>query len=871
MIKQPKFSIIMPVYNVADYIEEAVESIVNQDIGFLDNVQIILVNDGSTDESGGICKQFKDKYPNNVCLINKSNGGLVSARNAGLKYATGQLLNFFDPDDILTSNVLSSVWQFWTKNNLFIDTISIPLVYFEAQTGLHAKYSRMGNKNRIIDLRLESHNFILSSASTFYRRTVFDKVQFDPELSWNEDARLNATLYRDNPKFGYVCQDGVKYMYRRRLASTSNVDTSRENPDFVKQSLKVLPWVSKESPAYEKEFLSYILRASLGQCAKNTFANQRDYHKTISDISKTISDCFGVDFVERYCPWINDLRRRTAFLKLMSVDSAHELVANRLPFSNDIFIREQRPAHNHIDFDVIFNNYGCPIDVIAYDGNNVVYNPIESNDLESPYDVEYGEFKPSKTCHRIFRFNLTKNKVLRFCFVNTTTNEYIPIRHIKLLRGSRLQLRSSDCGVRYKNKIITFNGRKIKVANNKHKSSLSYNISTTISIYRQFHKLPLLRLTAKRTKRYILINDRPNKADDNGEALFKHINNCYPNLAKYTYYVIGDVNKHEFQRLKKIGHIIKHGSIKHKIAFLNAKYIFSSHNHPAFFSAFNSNSRQYYSDLLSYTFTWLQHGVTMNDISRACNRLHVEDDFVVTATINEANELKQNKYFYNDKSILTTGFPRYDLLSSNSRDIITFMPTWRNNLSGPINERGEHTAIPDFDRSNYYRQIVDILTSKKLDALLCSNNLHFNFIMHAGIEEYADCFTKFNTDRVHIVKGSNYSYRKAFSESKLLITDYSSVAFDFAYLKKPVIYYQFDEQEFFTKHYRRGYFDYRKNGFGEVATTARQVVSLLESYANNNFLLKQKYSRRIDETFHYRDHNNCERVLRAVLPEGLLQ
>lgn len=871
MIKQPKFSIIMSVYNVQEYIDEAISSVLSQDIGFTDNIQLILVNDGSTDGSNAICQKYAQKYPANIKCITKKNGGLASARNTGLKYATGTLINFFDPDDILTPNVLSQVWSFWKRNKLFIDMIAIPLVYFGSATGLHGKYQPLGECNRIVDLLQEPHNAILSAASTFYNAAIIKDYKFNTKLSIGEDLEFNLRLYRRNPRFGYVCENNVQYMYRRRNNSSSLVDNVRNgSPAFIRMVPQTVPGTSKSSPTFEKELVAYQLRAALRKLALPNCRSRTEYQQIISEL-KQFAGCLDTEFIIHRSYWCNTFDRKVALLKLLDVNYAKLINNGQLPFIGNIKLRERRVNRNTLTIDVVHNSYGSDISVVAYDGNSKVIQPAEETNLSSPYDVVYGPFTLSNTTHTVFKLDLRRSRTVRFCFYNRTNDTYLPIAHIRLSPSSRLSPVGTGSGIRHHGQLVTFNGRKLKISASPHHSTLAYDFHTTLSIHRKYHRWAIWRLFTKRTKKYILINDRPNKADDNGEALFRHINNHCPSLAKHTYYVIGDVDKHELRRLKKIGHIIKHGSIKHKIAFLNAKYIFSSHNHPTFFSAFKSDVRLYYSDLLDYTFVWLQHGITMNDISRSCNRLNVEDNFIVTATTNEANELKQSKYFYSDKSILTTGFPRYDLLSSNPSDIITFMPTWRNNLSGPINERGEHTAIPDFDRSDYYRRIVDILASKKLATLLHTNNLHFNFIMHAGIEEYADYFTKFNTDRVHIIKGSDYSYRKAFSESKLLITDYSSVAFDFAYLKKPVIYYQFDEQEFFTKHYRRGYFDYRKNGFGEIVTTAQQVVSLLENYANSNFLLKQKYSRRIDETFHYHDHNNCERVLRAVLPEGLLQ
>ena len=102
----------MAVYNVEQFLEEAIDSVIKQDIGFKDNVQLILVDDGSEDQSGVICDKYFEKYPNNIKVIHKENGGVSSARNEGLKHVLGKYINFLDSDDTLSPNTLSLVYDF---------------------------------------------------------------------------------------------------------------------------------------------------------------------------------------------------------------------------------------------------------------------------------------------------------------------------------------------------------------------------------------------------------------------------------------------------------------------------------------------------------------------------------------------------------------------------------------------------------------------------------------------------------------------------------------------------------------------------------------------------------------------------------------
>ena len=92
--KQYKFSVIIPIYNVEEYLEDAIKSVINQSIGFEENIQIILINDGSTDKSEKICLKYAQDYPENIIYVKQKNEGVSSARNNGLKYAKGKYINY---------------------------------------------------------------------------------------------------------------------------------------------------------------------------------------------------------------------------------------------------------------------------------------------------------------------------------------------------------------------------------------------------------------------------------------------------------------------------------------------------------------------------------------------------------------------------------------------------------------------------------------------------------------------------------------------------------------------------------------------------------------------------------------------------------
>src|SRR5574344_1021790 len=108
-----KISVIVPIYNVEKQLRKCIDSLINQQ---LKDVQIILVNDGSTDNSAEIAKEYANRYENKIIFLNKENGGLSDARNYGIKYAQGDYISFVDSDDYITPNLYNDLIAYTVEN-----------------------------------------------------------------------------------------------------------------------------------------------------------------------------------------------------------------------------------------------------------------------------------------------------------------------------------------------------------------------------------------------------------------------------------------------------------------------------------------------------------------------------------------------------------------------------------------------------------------------------------------------------------------------------------------------------------------------------------------------------------------------------------
>ena len=164
-----KVSVVTAVYNVEEYLEEMIDSIIAQTIGF-ENVQLILIDDGSKDESGHICDRYALEHPDNIVVVHKENGGVSSARNEGLRHVKGKYINFTDADDMLEENALELMYAYLEENEEWIDLAAIKQVFFGAKSGDHPLNYKF-TKTRIVDLRKEYNCIQLSLSCTRSKRT----------------------------------------------------------------------------------------------------------------------------------------------------------------------------------------------------------------------------------------------------------------------------------------------------------------------------------------------------------------------------------------------------------------------------------------------------------------------------------------------------------------------------------------------------------------------------------------------------------------------------------------------------------------------------------------------------------------------------
>ena len=361
-----------------------------------------------------------------------------------------------------------------------------------------------------------------------------------------------------------------------------------------------------------------------------------------------------------------------------------------------------------------------------------------------------------------------------------------------------------------------------------------------------------------------ILADRPHVAGDNGEHMFRYLQTTDAVKKNDIYFLIKEESP-DYQRMKKIGKVLKYGSVKHKVKFLQAQAILCAAANDLATNALGK-SGHFYRDFYNFDFVYLRHGVSHNDQSRWINRLNKNIKVLVATCRPEYEGILNGPYDYTPQEVKLTGLPRFDNLYDESEKKIAILPTWRKDIQGEVlNRSSQRDYVGGFKDTDYYIFYDSLIHDERLLAAMEKYGYEGVFYLHPAFEAQLEDFT--SSRRITVGSGVA-DYQKVFRESAIMVTDYSSVAFDFAYLKKPVIYSQFDEDTFYQNHsWGKGYFTYREDGFGPITNTVEQTVDELIYYMENGAKMKQEYVDKVDNFFAYTDRHNCERVYHAVLED----
>ncbi|MGU8573764.1 CDP-glycerol glycerophosphotransferase family protein [Clostridium perfringens] len=351
-----------------------------------------------------------------------------------------------------------------------------------------------------------------------------------------------------------------------------------------------------------------------------------------------------------------------------------------------------------------------------------------------------------------------------------------------------------------------------------------------------------------------LILERGDDAKDNGFIFYKYLNDIYKDSLNNDIRYIISSKSTDYDKVNDIGKVIHYGSLEHLYLLNKASYIISTHA----LTYIPDELRKFAElKLIKYNakIIFLQHGI-IKDYLPQLFYPKININLFICGAEPEYRYILEN-FKYPNNMVKYTGLARFDSLKEYKlKKQILIMPTWRNYLRNMSDE--------EFKKSEYYNKFKEIILDDEILEILLKYNYELIFYPHYEMQKYIKLF-KSKNNFIKIASKSEYDVQTLLKESSLLITDYSSVFFDFAYMKKPIIYYQFDTKEFLEKHYKKGYFDYERDGFGEVVFTKESLKDSLIKALNNKCILENNYGKKIERFFKLNDSHNCERILNEIV------
>lgn len=365
----------------------------------------------------------------------------------------------------------------------------------------------------------------------------------------------------------------------------------------------------------------------------------------------------------------------------------------------------------------------------------------------------------------------------------------------------------------------------------------------------KYYFVLLVLLPVKKNETWLLAENGI-MARDNGYAFYKYLKESHPEIT-VKFLITG--NAKDAEKIA-ITDRVEPKSFEHYKYFLKSKVLISSH-----LMGYSPDQRLY-NRLNKFGILFnripkvmLQHGIIANQISNIGAKETKLSVFVCSAKRERDFIAKTAGYTAKNRSILKLiGMPRYDYLDTNKKKIIAFIPTWRK----------EHRYMSTIKKTEYYRNVMALINSASLQSALESNDYTLYFYPHIETQGFLSELSTKN-ENVKIVSADEIDIHKLITSASIVVTDYSSIAFDFAYQKTPLIYFQFDKEYFEKNHYKPGYFKYEKDGFGRICTMPEQVVELLKQYMVKP-KMEKKFSNRVDKFYAYTDKNNSRRVFDAI-------
>ena len=789
-------SVIIPVYNAQDYVEACVKSVMNQTYDST-KIEVILINDGSLDDSDNVCRQLQKQYPQ-IAYILKENSGVSDTRNTGIKIAQGKYIMMLDSDDYLSCDSIKNLITFFEEHYEEIELVTYP-IYLDHNNGSKVLYDRYSAKNYdkgtgVYDL--DEYPYLnQSTVNIVFKNRFEDNLLYDTSMKLSEDQNYDTELLMRTHKMGFVKE--AIYYYRRYGGGVSQ---TKNNPyycfdDIMSYNEGLLNKYENDGkvPKYvqnlvvntftwrikKDELYPYYLEDEEFEAAKNRISNI--LRKIDNDVIVQYSS--GDIYIKMFLLKLRGEKLSVIFdnEKYFIVDSNKDTIVEEKSISLNLYrnrIRDGKIAMFAAFVSPVFEVIPLTkyyVEIVKKDGTVVV----EEKDIKAS-NVPHRSAKMRIAAEYPFEytFNPEEVKEIRF-FIKLQENVFdttaVYFKYCGFVKKySRNGIKLGEYLLLCKNSYFVIDKR----------NALQETIEEVRNL-KQYPKkerlgIAMYRSLARGNKNVWLYYDSPGVID-NGYYQFIHDFDKNDGVERY-YVVDGDTS---FLKGKLTAEqekcIVKHKSKQHKQLFLQAKKILASFISVSIYSPFRNLT--WYSDLLQYELVYLQHGVLHASLQTMYAKQYTEiDKFVISSKFEFDNLI--NNYDYAPDDFILSGMPRMGIEEKTSevKNKILFAPSWRQYLIGLLINNKRTLLDSVFLNSGYFREINDFLHSEELQKLLEDSNMELEFKLHPIFKEYRKHFNVEDVPHVTI----NFD-KIVLADYKVFITDFSSYQFDFVKYVRPIL------------------------------------------------------------------------------------
>ncbi|WP_181419668.1 bifunctional glycosyltransferase/CDP-glycerol:glycerophosphate glycerophosphotransferase [Arthrobacter psychrolactophilus] len=902
------FSVVIAVYNNAEYASDLYRSLECQS-KVEGGWEVIIVNDGSTDSSLSIAENWQKKSRLNIRVLDKTNSGVSVARNHGISECSGKWITFVDSDDVLHRDYMASLEDFLRRDrHNMASLLATRSVIYNEKTGIlvdnHPLAWKFKHGDRLVDINQQPHVVHLGGHATVVRRDFIEanSIRFNENVRPGfEDADFIGRYLGkfERPVIGLVAS--ARYYYRKRSNGTSLIDTTWTKPEKF-----------SHEPKYGHLGMLRSITADRGytpKWAQNTvlyslywyFLADRSWNSPIAGVQKQLLDDFWVVLHEIMMYIDVDVLRQFS-LRNYGWYLSEGIIRQ---FKNNSWVKSE--GHTVYRWGGITSKKKTQKFVYSYigvkpkeqffvDGKRVT--PVHTNTVVNrAFDHELMTERilnlPSHGKVRIWLDN-KEATIVRMppfnrlpSFADEMDPDLILSGESKIVSPHAVtsEYKKANGGLT-KKAIVGINalasrGSEEAWVNNKYVIRSVYDILSRV-VKRKYQNWIILHNKSKDAKilraslqpevcvnykhAWIFI-DRPDRGDDNAEHLYRYVRKNHPNV---NIWFLIEESAPDWNRLSADGfNLLPYGSEKTITAVLNAKFILSSHMDAGIFDLIDRKRF----GATSAKRVFLQHGMNMNDISKWLNTKDLP--LMITSARPELEALvsERSQYRISKREAKLTGLPRHDKLVKMSKETpvserqnILIAPTWRKYLSDDMAVLDSEVARRDFILgTDFYKSWQGLLNSTTIREMAQRNGLNIVFALHDHLTEFARLFDF--GDHVSVLPYREMSVQKMLANTRLLVTDYSSLSTEAAIANSPVIYYQFDSESIYSgKHsFKKDWFDYKINGFGPVCNSQSSVEGSLIDIESNAWEPFNLYKKRLSETLPYLDGSACARVVHQIM------